>query len=68
MPFRFLIPLFQLFPFLKSFQQKPFSKFLPGDYLLRLCFAMPIDQIPCNCQEHEILHQIMPGQQIPSFA
>ena len=23
---------------------------------------MPIDQIPCNCQEHEILHQIMPGQ------
>ena len=36
---RFLILLFQLFPLLKSFQQKPFSKFLPGDYLLSLCFV-----------------------------
>ena len=27
------------FSLLKSFQQKPFSKFLPGDYLLSLCFV-----------------------------
>ena len=36
---------------LKSFQQKPFSKFLPGDYLLTLCFVrLSLSRVWCNLQ------------------
>ena len=56
------------FPF-EKFSTKTIFKISSWRLFAEFVFCeMPSDQMPCNCREHEILHQIMPGQQIPSFA